>query len=298
MKKTVCLAFFGSFALCAAGLLGGCGQVTLFDPAGPIGNAQRFLIIATIVLMLIVVIPVYIMGFWVSRKFRAGREGADYAPKWNYSAGIDSVIWLVPVAIVIVLASLAWHETRRLDPYKPIAAAERPVNIQVVSLDWKWLFIYPDHNIATVNELVFPVKAPLSFSITSGTVMTSFFIPRLGSQMYAMTGMETHLNLLADETGVYRCQNQQFSGRWFSDMSLGAVAASREEFEDWVRKVRGSPMKLDMARYEELGRPGAGYPVTRFSSVEPGLFHRIMGKYVPGMGGPGRHAGENAPEGH
>jgi cytochrome o ubiquinol oxidase subunit II len=258
--------------------------MVLFDPKGPIGEAERFLIIAAFVLMLIVVIPVFVMVFWFSLKYRASNRNAAYTPKWSYSAKIDLVVWLVPIAIVTALGYLAWTDTFRLDPYRPIDRDVKPVNIQVVSLDWNWLFIYPDHNIAVVNELVFPAGVPLSFRLTSDTVMTSFFIPQLGSQIYAMAGMQTRLHLLADEPGVYAGQNQEFSGRGYADMHFKAIATSREDFEAWVQKARQSSKKLDLARYEELEKPNVGHPVVYFSPVKSDLFDHIMRKYMGWMG--------------
>jgi cytochrome o ubiquinol oxidase subunit II len=281
MKRKVHFGLFGLSLLCAAGLLAGCSSIILFDPKGPIGDAERVVILVAIGLMLIVVIPVFVMSFLFSRKYRASNTKALYTPKWSYSAKIDLVIWLVPVAIVTGLGILAWTQTHRLNPYSPITPGTDPVKVEVVSLDWKWLFIYPDHRIATVNELVFPAKVPLSFSITSDTVMTSFFIPQLGSQIYAMAGMRTRLHLLADEPGVYLGQNQQFSGRGFSYMNFNAIALPRGQFEAWVQKTRQSSNKLDLARYEELEKPSVGHPVTYFSSVMPNLFDHILRKYMP-----------------
>jgi cytochrome o ubiquinol oxidase subunit 2 len=294
MKRKSYLVSIGAAFLCVAGFLEGCSQVILFDPKGPIGDAERLVIIIAIVLMLIVVIPVHVMTFLFSRRYRDSNTQAVYTPKWSYSRKIDLIIWLVPVAIVIALGTLAWRETHHLNPYKSIYPSIKPIRIEAVSLDWKWLFIYPDHHIATVNQLVFPVQVPLSFKITSDTVMTSFFIPQLGSQIYAMAGMQTRLHLMADEPGVYFGQNQQFSGRGFADMNFKAIANSREQFEAWVRKARESPDRLDPARYEELRKPSVGYPVTYFSSVEPDLFDAIIRKYLRGKN-PGPASKEFAP---
>ena len=252
----------------------------LFNPKGAIGDAERFVIITAICLMLIVVIPVFIMAFLFSRRYRASNTKATYTPKWSYSTKIDLIIWLVPIAIVTALGIMAWSMTHHLNPYKPINPGIKPVSIEAVSLDWKWLFIYPDHRIAAVNQLVFPAKVPLRFRITSDTVMTSFFIPQLGSQIYAMAGMQTRLYLIADEPGVYDGQNQQFSGRGYTDMNFKAIAVSKKEYEAWMQKVKQSPDKLDLARYEELEKPSTGYPVSLFSSVEPDLFDRIIQKYA------------------
>lgn len=305
MKRKRHAVFVG--LLGAVTCLTGCSTILLFNPKGPIGEAEKFLILTAIALMLIVVIPVFIMTFWFPRKYRATNTAAPYMPKWSYSGKIDVVMWAVPFAIVMVLAILTWHMTHALDPYKPIPAAQKPLTIQAVSLDWKWLFIYPEQNIAAVNRLTFPVKAPLTFKITSETVMTSFFIPQLGSQMYAMGGMQTQLNLLADKAGIYAGHNNQISGIGYANMHFKAHAVSREEFEAWVQKVRQSPEKLDLNRYEQLTQPNTGYyPVTYFSAVKPDLFLDILRKYDPNWrehpghmsrGSGSAHAGAVAAEG-
>jgi cytochrome o ubiquinol oxidase subunit 2 len=282
MKRKGSFVFIGLSCLCAAVFFGGCSQMLLLDPKGPIGDAERFVIIAAFVLMLIVVIPVFVMVLWFPRKYRASNPNATYRPKWSYSSKIELAMWLVPLAIVAALGVLSWSATHRLDPYKPLESAVKPIRIEVVSLDWKWLFIYPDHDIAVVNQLVFPAGVPLSFRLTSDTVLTSFFIPQLGSQIYAMAGRQSRLHLMADEPGTYAGHNQQFSGRGYADMHFKAIAVSREQFEAWVQNARHSPDKLDPARYEELEKPGVGSPVTHFSSVVPGLFDQIIRKYQTG----------------
>ena len=271
-------------------ILTGCDQLLLFNPKGPVGNTERSLIIISFVLMLIVVIPVFIMAFWFALKYRVSNTHSTYAPKWDYSAAIDWVIWLVPVAIVTVLAYLAWSSTFSLDPYKSIRSENKPLRIDVVSMDWNWLFIYPDQDIAVVNELVFPAGVPVKFRLTSATVMTSFFIPQLGSQMYAMAGMQTQLNLLADEPGTYTGQNQEFSGEGYADMHFQVTVNSSEQFEEWVKKVKGSSDKLDLARYEELSKPTKGGLEIHFASVGPNLFEYILNTYMGWMGNmPGHH---------
>ncbi len=284
VKNTLQRIRNGLGGLGAAVFMTGCRQMPLLDPKGPIGEAQRHLIITTFALMLIVVVPVFVLVFWFTRKYRASNSKATYAPQWAYSAPIDSVIWLVPVVIVIALSYFTWTGTFRLDPYKPIAAAHEPLPIEVVSLDWKWLFIYPEQNIAVVNQLVFPANVPLRFKLTSDSVMTSFFIPRLGSQMYAMAGMQTQLNLMADEPGVYTGHNQEFSGRGYADMHFKAIAATPGEFQAWLAKVRQSSDVLDTARFAQLRKPTTANPVAFFSSVEPALFQRIVRTYRGWMG--------------
>ncbi len=270
--------------LTAAGALfalGGCGRVPLLDPKGPVGDSERLVIIVAFLLMLLVVVPVQILAFRFARKYRASNPDARYEPKWSHSLRLELVVWLVPVAIVSALGYLAWTKTLELDPRRPIESAARPVRVDAVSLDWKWLFIYPDQDIAVVNELVFPAGVPLNLRITSDTVMTSFFIPQLGSQIYGMGGMITELHLLADEPGTYAGHNQQYSGAGYSDMAFDAVAKSPAEFADWVREVKQSPDRLDPARYQRLARPTMGHPVTYFGSVAAGLFEDVVAKYRP-----------------
>jgi len=262
-------------------VLGGCGRVPLLDPKGPVGDSERVVIIVAFLLMLLVVVPVQILAFRFARKYRASNPDARYEPKWGHSLRLELVVWLVPVAIVTALGYLAWTRTLELDPDKPIDSAARPVRVDAVSLDWKWLFIYPDQDIAVVNELVFPAGVPLNLRITSGTVMTSFFIPQLGSQIYGMGGMVTRLHLLADEPGTYAGKNQQYSGAGYSDMTFDAIAKSPAEFADWVQKVKQSPDRLDAARYQRLAQPTKGYPVTYFGSVTSGLFDDVVDQYCP-----------------
>jgi cytochrome o ubiquinol oxidase subunit II len=292
-------SFAGISALCLLALLAGCSKITLLHPRGPIGESELFVIGVAFALMLIVVIPVIFMAFWFPRRYKASNPKGSYDPQWNDSIRVDAVIWLIPAVIVLILATLTWTESHRLDPFRPIDSRVTPINIETVSLDWKWLFIYPDQNIATVNHLVIPVGVPVSFRITSGTVMTSFFIPQLGSQIYAMAGKQSRLHLMADEPGVYTGQNQQFSGRGFADMHFKVMAVSQRQFDDWVKKTRQSPDRLDPARFEELGKPGVNYPVTSFSWVSPGLFDEIVNSYRAKDGMPGAmHAKTAALEGH
>ena len=282
MNKKRCLIFAGGSLPFAALCFQACSNLLILDPKGPIGEAERSVILVAIALMLLVVIPVFIMAFWFSWRYRVSNTEAVYTPKWHSSRAIHLAVWSFPIAIVTALAVLGWLQTHRVNPYKPLLPSVNPVRIQAVSMDWKWLFIYPDHHIATVNQIVFPVKVPLSFRLTSDSVMCSFFIPQLGSQIYAMPGKQTRLHLLASEPGVFRGQNQQFSGRGFATMHFEAKAVSRDDFEAWVRKASRSPFKLDWARFEELRKPSVRHPVTLFSWVEPELFMDIIRQYRPG----------------
>jgi cytochrome o ubiquinol oxidase subunit 2 len=267
--------------LAAASATAGCGLETapILDPKGPIAMAERDLLFTAFGLMMIVVIPVFIMAFLFVWRYRAARRDPGYAPDWAYSAKIDAVVWIVPALIVIAVGTLVWTNTHKLDPYKPLAAAQPPLEVQAVAQDWKWLFIYPEQRIAVVNQLVFPSGTPLSLRITSDTVMNSLYIPALGGQIYAMAGMQSRLNLMADEPGRFLGRNMQYSGDGFADQHFEAIATDKAGFDAWVAKVRQAPGALDDDAYRELAKPSDKHPVTYYSSVRPNLFDTILGKY-------------------
>jgi cytochrome o ubiquinol oxidase subunit II len=265
--------------------MSGCGLVAhtpVFDPKGPVALAERDLLLIATEVMLIVIIPVFVLTFWFAWRYRASNTEARYMPEWSYSAPIDAVIWLVPALIVALLGYLVWTSTHRLDPYRQVASEIAPLEVDVVAQDWKWLFLYPEQKIATVNELVFPSGRPLRLKLTSDTVMNSFYVPGLGGQIYAMAGMQTRLHLLADEPGRFVGRNTQYSGGGFPDQQFEAIAASRADFDAWVAKVRQSQDTLDGAAYEELAKPSERHPVTYYATFEPGLFDRIIAKYAHG----------------
>jgi cytochrome o ubiquinol oxidase subunit II len=264
-------------ALCGMTMLGGCSaRMPLLDPAGPIGEAEKSTILTAIGLMLIVAIPVFAMTFLFAWRYRASNKQAAYAPDWSHSRAIEIVVWAVPALIVLALGNLAWGTTHRLSPYRPIASTVAPINVDVVAMNWKWLFIYPQQHIATLNELVIPAHVPVSFRLTSETVTASFFIPSLGSQIYAMPGMQTKLHLVAARQGRFVGQNNQFSGRGYSSMRFDTVVTSDAGFKAWVNQARSSPDKLDPAALHRLEQPSTGNPPTLYSSVSPGLFDRII----------------------
>ena len=262
-------------------LLGGCSDFALLNPSGAVGEEQKTLILTALGLMLLVVVPVILVTLVFAWRYRASNKGATYAPDWAHSSKIEIVVWLIPSIIVVVLGSLAWNSAHKLDPYRPLDSAVKPIVIEAVSLDWKWLFIYPDYGVATLNQLVFPARVPLDFRITSVNVMNSFFIPQLGSQIYAMPGMRTQLHLIANQAGAYEGLSANYSGRGFSDMKFKAIAASEDEFNAWLGKARQSPFKLDLERYRKLEIPSEKNPVEYFSSVKPGLFDCILHNYMP-----------------
>jgi cytochrome o ubiquinol oxidase subunit 2 len=284
-------------------LLSGCSRVALLDPGGPIAASERSLILVAFGLMLLVVVPVVVMAVWFPRRYRAGDPRGGYDPEWSESARVDAVIWLIPAVIVLVLGVLTWRESHRLDPAVPIASNVRPLEVEVVSLEWKWLFIYPREGVAAVNQLVIPANTPLNFRLTSDSVLTSFFIPRLGSQIYAMAGGQSRLHLMADRPGVYEGHNQQFNGGGFADMHFKVLALTPGEFDAWVRKIRRGQAALDDAQLAMLRQPGASYPVTFYAQVSPDLFERIVNRYRSGNGAPpapraGKGEGDGKGEGN
>ena len=279
-------------------LLSGC-DTALMNPKGQIGLEQKSLILTALMLMLIVVIPVIIMAIAFARKYRAANTGATYAPNWAHSNKIEAVVWTVPVIIIVILATITWKTSHELDPYKPLESEVQPIKVDVISLDWKWLFVYPDLGIATVNELAFPANTPVNFRVTSGTVMNSFFIPQLGGQIYAMAGMQTKLHLIANEPGEYKGISGSYSGAGFSGMKFKAIATpDQAAFDAWVAKVKGSPKLLTtMAQYDELAKPTEYHPVEYYSSADPQLFVNLINKFMGDMKH-GEHAAMQHGEDH
>jgi cytochrome o ubiquinol oxidase subunit 2 len=268
--------------LCLAALspLGGC-SIELFAPKGDIAQQEKTLILVALGLMLLVVIPVIALTLYFGWRYRASNTNAVYAPKWAHSTRIEAVVWAIPCVIVAFLAVLIWRTTHSLDPYKPIASSTPPVRVEVVALNWKWLFIYPDYGVASVNRLAIPVGTPIAFKITAESMMNSFFIPQLGSQVYAMAGMQTQLHLIADSPGTYAGLSAAFSGPGFSDMHFDVAATTRQAFDSWVEQARKSPLALDAKTYRVLEQPSMKNPVTVYARVDPDLFIDVVNKYMP-----------------
>jgi cytochrome o ubiquinol oxidase subunit II len=262
-------------------LLAGC-QVALLDPMGPIAAQEKSIIILATCLMLVVVVPVIALTILFAWRYRASNTAAKFMPDWEHSTRIELVVWLVPCLIIAVLGTVTWVSTHQLDPYRPIAAANKPMEVDVVSLDWKWLFIYPEQHVASVNELAFPVGTPVNFKLTSATVMNSFFIPQLGSQIYTMAGMQTKLSLLATEPGNYAGMSANYSGGGFSDMTFNARAMTAADFENWVEAARASTQTLTMANYRQLAQPSEKTPITYYGTVDSTIFHDILNKCADG----------------
>jgi cytochrome o ubiquinol oxidase subunit 2 len=261
---------------CAATVLASCSQVGVLDPQGPIGAAERLLLINSTGIMLVVVVPVVLATLGIAWWYRSSNARANRDSDWSYQGSVEFVTWSIPALVVILLGGVTWIGCHDLDPRAPIRTDVKPLRVDVVSLDWKWLFIYPDQSIAAVNQLVVPAGMPVSFRLTSATVMNSFFVPQLGSQIYTMAGMTTHLNLQADRPGDYPGLSANFSGDGFSDMKFTVKAVPAGEFDGWVTTTRGMGSALDDPGYAELAKPGKGAPPTTYRSVDPKLFERII----------------------
>ena len=210
----------------------------------------------------------------------APNKNATYSPNWSHSNKIEFVVWTIPCIIILILGTLTWTSTQALDPRNPLPSENKPLVIEAISLDWKWLFIYPEQGIATVNEIAFPANVPVQFKVTSGSVMNSFFIPQLGSQIYAMAGMQNQVHLIANEEGVYKGMSANYSGKGFSGMKFTATATSADKFDEWVMKVKQSAKGLQMADYEQLAKPTENNAVEYFSSVKSDLYQEIINKYM------------------
>jgi len=257
-------------------LLASCRMAGVLDPKGPIAAQELMLLINTTEIMLVVVVPVILLTLGFAWWYRASNPRANHSPDWAYQGGVEFVVWSIPALIVILVGGVAWIGSHQLDPKAPIASDKKPVQIDVVALDWKWLFIYPEQRIATLNQLVVPAGTPVNFRLTSATVMNSFFVPQLGSQIYAMGGMTTRLNLLADAPGEFQGLSANFSGDGFADMQFKVKSVQSGEFDGWVAKVRGEGSALDDAAYGALTKPSHAVPPATYRSADPALFERIV----------------------
>jgi cytochrome o ubiquinol oxidase subunit 2 len=267
------------FALAAilftAAALAGCTEGVL-DPKGPVAAAERLIMLNSTGIMLAIVIPTMLATLGVAYWFRASNERARYMPDFAYSGRLELLVWSIPIMTILLVGGVAWLSSYDLDPPKAIASAEKPVRVQVVALDWKWLFIYPDEGIATVNQLTVPVGAPISFELTSSGVMNSFFVPQLGGQIYTMSGMVTRLHLRADHAGTYRGMSANYSGAGFSDMYFNVNAVPAEKFAQWVAETRISGPVLDAQSYAELAKPSQAVAPFTYRAVAPNLFNGIL----------------------
>jgi cytochrome o ubiquinol oxidase subunit 2 len=268
--------------------LGGCDAV-LLHPAGDVAVQQRDLIIASTCLMLLIVVPVLAFTVIFAWRYRATNTAAIYEPDWHHSTQLEVLIWTAPLLIIIALGALTWISAHLLDPYraiertgpdKRVASDAKPIIVEVVALDWKWLFFYPDLGIATVNELAAPLDVPINFKITSGTVMNSFFVPALAGQIYAMAGMETKLHAVINKPGVYDGFSANYSGAGFSHMNFKFHGMTKSDFDRWVAGIKAKGTTLDAAAYGTLETPSEETPVTYFAHASPDLYDKILNMCV------------------
>jgi cytochrome o ubiquinol oxidase subunit 2 len=264
-----------AFILISAALLGGC-QEGVLDPKGPIAAAERLILFNSLGIMLAIVIPTILATLGVAYWFRSSNERARYMPDFSYSGRLEMLVWSIPIMTVLLVGGVAWVGSHDLDPPKPIASAVKPVRVQVVSLDWKWLFIYPEQGIATVNQLTIPVGTPVSFELTSSGVMNSFWVPQLGGQIYTMAGMKTRLHLQADHPGTYRGASANYSGDGFADMRFNVDAVPAEKFAQWVDAARSAGPALDAQVYADLAKPSKAVAPFTYRTVAPRLFDGIV----------------------
>lgn len=256
-------------------------NIAVLNPKGLIAAQERELIVTASWLMLIVVIPVFILTALFAWKYRASNEKAHYTPDWEHHHLAECLWWGVPFIIIVILAVMTWKSSHELNPFKPLDTGKRPLAIQVVALEWKWLFIYPEQGIATINFVQFPEKTPLEFEITADAPMNSFWIPQLGGQIYAMPAMRTKLHLIANETGSFRGASANISGKGFAGMTFIAQSSSQEDFDHWVRSTRQSPNQLTFLEYNRLLAPSEYNPVASYRLIQRDLFDQILAKYDP-----------------
>jgi cytochrome o ubiquinol oxidase subunit 2 len=286
MKKKIKIVTFVVLLLgvvLTAGLFLSRHNVAVLNPKGVVGHKERSLMIIAALLAVLVIVPVFTMTAVIAWKYRAGNTKAKYMPNWDHHRGMEFTWWAIPSAIILVLAVLTWTSSHSLDPYRPLTSNQTPVQIQVVALDWKWLFIYPEQHVATVNYFKMPVNTPVEFTITADAPMNSFWIPQLGGQIYAMPGMSTELHLEASTTGNYNGSSANISGKGFAGMKFVATATSQSDFEHWLQTTQRTSQHLDTAEYNGLAKPSENNKAATYSNADPELYDTIMMKYMMPM---------------
>jgi cytochrome o ubiquinol oxidase subunit 2 len=255
-------------------------NVQVLNPKGLIALKERGLMITVTLLMLIVVIPVFVMTFFIAWKYRESNTKAKYSPELDHNSVAEFTWWAIPCVLILVIGIITWQSSHELDPYKSLVSSAQPITIQVVALPWKWLFIYPEQNIATVNFVEFPQNTPVGFEVTSDAPMNSFWIPQLGGQIYAMAGMRTNLHLMASGTGSYNGSSANLSGKGFAGMKFIAKSVSSGDFNQWLATVATTGGRLGLEQYTQLAKPSENNQVTYYSSEENGLYDWIISKYM------------------
>lgn len=278
-RLTAGLIVLGIVAASVIGYFVTKGSVDVFSAAGPVGDKERNLIILASALSLIVVIPVFVLTFLIVWKYREQNTHAKYSPDFDHSPLFETIWWAVPFALISILAVVAWQSSHALDPYRPLTSNQKPLTIQVVALQWRWLFLYPEQHVASINYLTMPVNRPVHFEITADAPMNSFWLPKLGGQVYAMAGMQTQLNLMASEAGNYRGVSANISGTGFSDMVFTAKAVPQPDFDRWASTAKKS-RPLALSDYKVIARPSTDHAESTYSLPDTGLFSDIMMPYM------------------
>ncbi|MDX7953080.1 ubiquinol oxidase subunit II [Lichenihabitans sp. Uapishka_5] len=279
----------------AAVALQGC-SLRVLDPAGPVAAGERTILLNCLAIMLCIILPTMAATLFFAWWYRPGNYKAKRRPDWSFSGRVELVTWSVPLMTIIFLGGIAWIGSHDLDPAKPLPGNKTPLEVQVVSLDWKWLFIYPEQKVATVNQLVVPAGTPVHFSLTSNGVWNSFFVPQLGSQIYTMQGMTTQVNLQADREGSFLGLSSHLSGEGFADMTFETRAVSDQAFASWVKGAQAAPQNLDDDAYKALSKQSSKNPPALYRLADDGLFGKIVGHVLPP--GPGPDKGEPTPDVH
>jgi cytochrome o ubiquinol oxidase subunit 2 len=284
LSKIVAIGSIAFILLVVAGLIWYAQghPIPVLQPKGEIGTKERQLIYFALGLSLIVVLPVFAMLFTFAWKYRASNTKASYHPNWDRSNGFEALWWTVPTLLIIVLSVVTWRSSHELDPYKPIQSNQQALKVQVVALQWKWLFIYPDQGIATVNYMPVPTNRPLDLTITSDAPMNAFWVPQLGGQVYAMSGMSMKLQLIANHDGVYEGRSSNISGKGFADMTFSVNAMSSDSFTSWSSYAKGRGASLSQSAYNSLAKPATSKLFT-YGTVQPNLYDTIIGKYMGDM---------------
>jgi cytochrome o ubiquinol oxidase subunit 2 len=259
-------------------------NIAILNPQGPVARKEFDLFITGLLLSLIVVVPVFTLLFMFAWKYREGNTKAKYSPDMDHNRIAETIWWVIPTVLILIISILTWNSSHQLDPFKPLASSKPQMTIQVVALDWKWLFIYPEQHIATVNFVQFPTGTPVNFEITADAPMNSFWIPQLGGQIYAMPGMATELHLMATRDGTFNGSSANISGSGFAGMAFKARSSSSAEFDRWVQTVKHSPNGLNQATYSKLTQPSQYNPVAYYSSAQSDLYDRVIMKYMPVAG--------------
>jgi cytochrome o ubiquinol oxidase subunit II len=278
--------------LVALTFLSGCSGGVL-DPRGPIADANAKILLNALEIMLVIVVPTILGALFFAWWFRASNTRARYRPDWVYSGRIELIVWAIPLLVILFLGGVIWIGSHDLDPFRPIQPQEKALEVEVVSLDWKWLFIYPEHGVASVNEIVVPVDTPIHFSLTSASVMNMFFVPQLGSMIATMNGMVTQLHLKADHAGSFFGQSAQYSGDGFSGMHFTLRAVTQGEFDQWIATARGAGPALDLEAYVALAQQSQNVTPYTYREVEPMLFRDLVTQQLPP--GPGPASGSSRP---